>query len=285
MTNTNQKALMALVQDMLCQGVVQTMLADNTMLNVLPVIRTNGAQLYQWNEVAELTETTAREIGESVGASVIEPVRQNVVLSLYSNDALTDRAYLHQYGNLNDVRAENASIHAKALGHDLTKDILYGDKDTTPKQMDGFASLVKKERGQAITGAITLDTLAEAVDIVRYSVGQYMIVVSPKTRRDIAKLIRQENGFVETMNVAGQNVTAFDGVAIVPCHAVKDGEAFVINANAEDGVALVTSNGIIAQDLGCQDGVNYRTMIEGSFAVITKNPRALVHIKQGTRTK
>lgn len=284
MSNQNQSGLLKLVHTPLESGIVKTFLQDNVLLNALPVINTNGSKLYEYNVVDTATTTTCRELGETVDANFIEPVRKSVVLSIYSNDSIVDRAFNYQLGNINDVRAEQAQVCATALSTDLSRSILYGDKSTNPKEMNGFKKLVQDGNGFKLSG-ITLDNLSEAADTVRYGAGEKMILCSHKTRREITNMIKEQQGFVATMDVYGNQVAVFDGIPVVPVYTCQDNDIFVINLSAEHGVSLATAKGIVSVDLGCEDGVHFRTMIEGLFAAVNKDNRGLVHIERAAKSK
>lgn len=281
---SNQNALLHLVQTPLAQGITKQFLMESVLLDKIPTVSTNGSKLYEYNALENVDElvTSARNLGETPNAGTIQPVLKQEVLSIYSNDVCVDRAYQHQLGNINNVRAEQTAIATQKFANDVVKDVLYGEGT---KGVKGLVPRIKASEGVALSGGLTLDNLYSAVDTVRLSgQGEYMIICNHKTRRAIAELIKAQSGFITTMEFAGQNVEAFDGVPVVPTIHMKDNDVLVINAS-EQGVHLLTARGIVAEDLGCIDGLYYRTMVEAVFGVAIKNPNSAVYIQPAGRSK
>lgn len=281
---SNQNALLHLVQTPLAMGVTKQFLMESVLLDKIPTVSTNGSKLYEYNVLPNVDGlvTSARELGETPVAGVIQPELKQEVLSIYSNDVIVDRAFNYQLGNIQDVRAEQAVIATQKFANDVLKDALYG---AGTKGMKGIVTRVKASEGVALSGGLTLDNLYKAVDTVRLSgQGDYMVICNHATRRKIAELIKEQSGFVTTMEFAGQNVEAFDGVPVVPTIHMQNDDVLVINAS-EQGVHFLTARGIIAEDLGCQDGLYFRTMIESVFGLAIKNPNAAVLIQTAGRSK
>ena len=274
---------MNLVDGMLATGVVNVAKQNSLIFTMLPFLPVSGGS-YSYNVVDEVSSAKFRLIGEEAPATGIVPIQKVELLKVLSNDALVDRAVM-QMQNVSDIRAVESEVKTVELMTMFEDSFLYGTeleagfKGLEPRLLEVPAI------GTVFTGTITgtapaeldlLDEVLDAVTGVRNGAG--LIVCNSKSKRALSKLMRNCGNLVQTVEVFGHSVIAYDGVPIYVSEAVKDGDIFIMSFDETNGVTGLTNGGLTVKDAGLQ-GTFYRTAIEFIGAIAVRNPKAFAMIK------
>ena len=233
-----------LSNDMLLQGVVETIIKDSPILQRLPFIEIAGNGL-TYNQEKTLPSIDFYDVGDTWSESTptFEQITAN--LKIMGGDADVDNYLKATRSNIQDLEAAVIELKAKALRDKFEEMFIYGDTDTSSKQFDGLRKLIDTESAgdQVIamsdTGAtLTLSKLDELIDAVKGGKPN-MLLMSRRSRRKLNALVRAAGGMTETdRDQWGNFVQIWDGVPIgvndwiLDTHTVSGG----IETNTTGGV-------------------------------------------------
>ncbi|OGO30701.1 MAG: major capsid protein [Chloroflexi bacterium RBG_16_56_11] len=209
-----------LSNDMLLQGVVETIVKDSPVLQRLPFIEIVGNGL-TYNQEKTLPNIDFYDVGDEWAESTptFEQITAN--LKIMGGDADVDNFLKATRSNIQDLEAAVIELKAKALRTKFEEIFVYGDAAVNSKQFDGVRKLINTGTagGQVIamsdTGAtLTLARLDELIDAVKGDKPD-MLLMSRRSRRKINALVRAAGGMTETdRDQWGNFVHLWDGVPI-----------------------------------------------------------------------
>jgi len=210
-----------LSNDMLMQGVVETIVKDSPVLQQLPFIEIVGNGL-TYNQEKTLPSIDFYDVGDTWVESTptFEQITAN--LKIMGGDADVDNFLKSTRSNVQDLEAAVIELKAKALQDKFEEIFIYGDATASPKQFDGLRELIDTESAgdQVIamgdTGAtLTLAKLDELIDAIKGGKPD-MLLMSRRSRRKINALVRAAGGVMaETdRDKWGNFVQLWDGVPI-----------------------------------------------------------------------
>jgi hypothetical protein len=209
-----------LSNDMLLQGVVETIIKDSPVLQRMPFIEIVGNGL-TYNQEKTLPSIDFYDVGDEWAESTptFEQITAN--LKIMGGDADVDNFLKSTRSNIQDLEAAVIELKAKALRDKFEEIFIYGDSQTNAKEFDGLRLLIDTESAgdQVIsmggTGAtLTLAKLDELVDAVKGGKPD-MLLMSRRSRRKINALVRAAGGMTETdRDKWGNFVQLWDGVPI-----------------------------------------------------------------------
>jgi hypothetical protein len=209
-----------LSNDMLLQGVVETIIKDSPVLQRLPFVEIVGNGL-TYNRENTLPNIDFYDVGDTWAESTptFEQVTAN--LKIMGGDADVDNFLKSTRSNVQDLEAAVIELKAKALRDKFEEIFIYGDSATNAKQFDGLRMLIDTESAgnQVIamsdTGAtLTLARLDELIDAIKGGKPD-MLLMSRRSRRKINSLVRAAGGMTETdRDRWGNFVQLWDGVPI-----------------------------------------------------------------------
>jgi len=224
-----------LSNDMLLQGVVETIVKDSPVLQRLPFIEIVGNGL-TYNQENALPSIDFYDVDDTWAESTptFEQVTAN--LKIMGGDADVDNFLKATRSNIQDLEAAVIELKAKALRDKFEEAFVYGDAATNAKQFDGLRKLIDTESAgdQVIamddTGAtLTLAKVDELIDAVKGGKPD-MLLMSRRSRRKINALVRADGGMTETdRDQWGNFVQLWDGVPIgvndwiLDTHVLVDG--------------------------------------------------------------
>jgi len=192
-----------LSNDMLLQGVVETIIKDSPVLQRLPFIEITGNGL-TYNQEKTLPGIDFYDVGDTWDESTptFEQITAN--LKIMGGDADVDNFLKATRSNIQDLEAAVIELKAKALRDTFEQVFIYGDSGTNPKEFDGLRMLIDTEAtgeqviAMADTGAeLTLGKLDELIDAVKGGKPD-MLLMSRRSRRKINALVRAAGGMTET---------------------------------------------------------------------------------------
>lgn len=209
-----------LSNDMLLQGVVETIVKDSPILQRLPFIEIVGNGL-TYNQEKTLPSIDFYDVGDTWAESTptFEQITAN--LKIMGGDADVDNFLKSTRSNVQDLEAAVIELKAKALRDKFEETFIYGDSVTDPKQFDGLRKLIDTETSgdqviaMADAGAsLTLAKLDELIDAVKGGKPD-MLLMSRRSRRKINALVRAAGGMTETdRDRWGNFVQLWDGVPL-----------------------------------------------------------------------
>ncbi len=209
-----------LSNDMLLQGVVETIVKDSPVLQELPFIEITGNGL-TYNRENTLPSIDFYDVGDTWVESTptFEQVTAN--LKIMGGDADVDNFVKATRSNLQDLEAAVVELKAKALKDKFEETFIYGDTSVSTKQFDGLRKLIDTttESDQLIaagaSGAtLSLSMLDELIDAVKGGKPD-LLLMSRRSRRKINTLVRAAGSMMETdRDRWGNFVQYWDGILI-----------------------------------------------------------------------
>ncbi len=224
-----------LSNDVLLQGVVETIVKDSPILRRLPFIEIVGNGL-TYNQEKTLPSIDFYDVGDTWDESTptFEQITAN--LKIMGGDSDVDNFLKATRSNVQDLETAVIELKAKALQDKFEDTFIYGDSSVNAKQFDGLKTLVDTATAsdQVIamgdTGAtLTLNKLDELIDAVKGGKPD-MLLMSRRTRRKINALGRAAGGMMDTdRDTWGNFVQLWDGIPIgvndwiLDTHVLVDG--------------------------------------------------------------
>jgi len=244
-----------LSNDMLMQGVVETIVKDSQVLQQLPFVEIVGNGL-TYNQEKTLPSIDFYDVGDEWAESTptFEQITAN--LKIMGGDADVDNFLKSTRSNIQDLEAAVIELKAKALRDKFEEMFIYGDTGTSSKQFDGLRELIDTESAgdqliaMSATGAtLTLNKLDELIDAVKGGKPD-MLLMSRRSRRKINALVRAAGGVMaETdRDKWGNFVQLWDGVPIGTNDWILD--THVVSGSVETATTGGTCSAIYAVQFG-----------------------------------
>jgi hypothetical protein len=179
-----------LSNDMLLQGVVETIVKDSPLLQQMPFIEIVGNGL-TYNQEKTLPSIDFYDVGDTWAESTptFEQITAN--LKIMGGDADIDNFIKSTRSNIQDLESAVVELKAKALRDKLEENFIYGDSSVSAKQFDGLRKLIDTETAgdqviaMGISGAtLTLNKLDELIDAVKGGKPDLLLMTPPLTAQD-----------------------------------------------------------------------------------------------------
>jgi len=209
-----------LSNDILLQGVVETIVKDSPILQRLPFIEIVGNGL-TYNQEKTLPSVDFYDVGDTWAESTPTFEQLTANLKIMGGDADVDNFLKSTRSNIQDLEAAVVELKAKAVKDKFEETFIYGDTAVNAKQFDGLRKLIDTTTAgdQLIamgdTGAtLTLAKLDELIDAVKGGKPN-MLLMSRRSRRKINALVRASGGMVDNdRDQWGNFVQLWDGIPI-----------------------------------------------------------------------
>jgi len=209
-----------LSNDMLLQGVVETIVKDSPILQQLPFIEIVGNGL-TYNQEKTLPSVDFYDVGDEWAESTPTFEQKTANLKIVGGDADVDNFLKATRSNIQDLEAAVVELKAKAVRDKFEDTFIYGDATANPKQFDGLRRLIDTTTAsdQVIamgdTGAtLTLNKLDELIDALKGGKPD-LLLMSRRSRRKINALVRAAGGMMETdRDKWGNFIQFWDGIPI-----------------------------------------------------------------------
>ena len=209
-----------LSNDMLLQGVVETIVKDSPVLRELPFVEIVGNGL-TYNQEKTLPTIDFYDVGDTWAESTPTFEQKTANLKIMGGDADVDNFLKATRSNLQDLEAAVVELKAKALRDKFEETFIYGDATANPKQFDGLRKLIDTtSAGDQVIAAggsgatLTLSMLDELIDAVKGGKPN-ILLMSRRSRRKINALVRASGGMMETdRDKWGNFIQFWDGIAI-----------------------------------------------------------------------
>ena len=233
-----------LSNDILKQGVIETVIKESPVLQRMPFIEIVGNGL-TYNQENSISSTDFFDVGDTWSESTPTFTQLTAVLKILGGDADIDNFLRATRSNLQDLETTVIQIKIKALKNKFEDTFIYGNSSTNPKSFDGLRRLINTTSAgpQVIacgaSGAtLTLDKLDELIDAVKGGKPD-LLIMSRRSRRKISALCRSaSSGLLETdRDQFGNFVQYWNGIPI----AIND---FILDTHTvASGVETGTTGG------------------------------------------
>ena len=264
-----------LSQDMLQKGVILTMATNSPVLEKIPFMEVVGNG-YSYNLVSTLPTVGFRQVNGAYTESGSSISRETEHLVILGGDVDVDLFIAKTRGNINDVRALQTELKAKAVAKAFEKNFFKGDSSTDSNGFDGLTKRLEKGKGTKIQKELTLDSLNELLDAVEG--GADVLYMDKATRRELMKLLQESNHYIEQgQDAFGRMVSKYGDVEI---RAIEDGltdekHVYAVKFGAEQYVSGLTNSGVQVMDLGqLETKPCYRTRIEFYCGIAIFHPKS-----------
>jgi hypothetical protein len=224
-----------LSNDMLLQGVVETIVRDSPILQRLPFIEIVGNGL-TYNQEKTLPSIDFYDVGDTWSESTPTFEQKTALLKIMGGDADVDNFLKATRSNVQDLEAAVVELKAKALKDKFEETFIYGVATSETKQFDGVMQLIDTgtESDQVVaagaSGAtLTLSMLDELIDAIKGGKPD-ILLMSRRSRRKINALVRASGGMMDTDRDSwGNFVQLWDSIPIgvndwiLDTHVVEEG--------------------------------------------------------------
>ena len=243
-----------LSNDMLLQGVVETIIKDSPILQRLPFIEIAGNGL-TYNQEKTLPDIDFYDVGDTWSESTPTFEQLTANLKIMGGDADVDNYLKATRSNIQDLEAAVIELKAKALREKFEETFIYGDTSVNSKHFDGLRKLIDtgSAGNQVIamsdTGAtLTLAKLDELIDAVKGGKPD-MLLMSRRSRRKLNALVRASGGITDTdRDQWGNFIQLWDGVPVGVNDWILD--THTVSGGVETGTTGGTCSTIYAIQMG-----------------------------------
>ena len=215
-----------LSNDILLQGVIETIIKDSPILQRMPFIEIAGNGL-TYNREATAPSAAFFDVGDTWTESTPTFTQQTVTLKIMGGDADIDNFLIATRSNLQDLEAAVVELKAKAVRQLFEQTFVTGDATANPKSFDGLDKVVDPAQSLSMGangGSLTLDKLDEIIDKVLGGKPD-LLLMSRRSRRITNKLARTSGSFLETdRDEFGQMLQFYDGIAVGVSDYISDAQ-------------------------------------------------------------
>lgn len=262
-----------LTQNMLQKGVIETMAKTSGVLQRLPFVEVVGSG-YAYNLVEELPEVGYRAVNGQYTENTAGVEQMVESLVILGGDADVDVFLTRTHSNLNDLRAMQTELKAKATARQFEMDFFKGTG--TSDALKGLDKrLAEGKVGTEIKKALSYEALNELLDAVVD--GADCLFMSKKMRRDLLTILQKDGHYIESGSDAfGRPISMYGGVEIVPVEdsLIPANKVYAVKFGTDQYVHGLSNGGVQVRDLGELDTKPcYRTRIEFYCGLATKHKK------------
>ena len=236
-----------LSNDLLLQGIIETIIKDSPVLQRMPFIEIVGNGL-TYNREATAPSAGFFDVGDTWTESTPTFTQQTVTLKIMGGDADIDNFLIATRSNIQDLEAAVVQLKAKAVQQLFEQTFVTGDATANPKEFDGLDELT--DPTQELTmgvngGSLTLDKLDELIDLVQGGKPD-LLLMSRRSRRIVNKLARTSGSFLEAdRDEFGQMLQFYDGIPIGVSDYISDAQTVGTSSDTSTIYAFQTGEGAL----------------------------------------
>ncbi|MDT0149987.1 phage major capsid protein [Priestia aryabhattai] len=275
--------------DTLQAGVIETIARESAVLEKLPFMTIAGNS-YKYDLEDALPTVDFRKVNTGYEANEGTIVQKTEGLVILGGEVDVDRFVAQVKGNVNDIRAIQTQMKAKAVANTYTLKFFKGDADATGgMEFDGIdnrldASQViqpAKLDAEAGVGELSIADLHKLLDLVEG--GADVLYMSKKVRREIQALFEGQTHYIQVgKDEFGRPVEMFGDVQIrtVSDSILTGGDIYAVKFGIMSAVSGLTNGGVQVRDLGELDTLPvFRTRIEFYCGLAMFHPKAAARLK------
>ena len=236
-----------LSNDIILQGVIETIVQDSPILQALPFIEITGNGL-TYNRENTNPSATFFDVGDTWAEATPTFTQITATLKIIGGDADIDNFLLTTRSNVQDLQAAIVRLKAKAVQTKFEDTFVNGDTAVDVKSFDGIDKLTTG--GQAISmgangATLTLAKLDELIDLVKRG-SPDMLLMSKRTRRTLNALARATS-FLETERTEfGTMMQFYDGVPIGVSDYISDAKTVGTSTDCSTIYAMQFGEGAVS---------------------------------------
>jgi hypothetical protein len=273
-----------LSNDMLLQGVVETIVKDSPVLKQLPFIEIVGNVL-TYNQEKTLPTIDFYNVGDPWTESTPTFEQKTASLKIMGGDADVDNFLKATRSNIQDLETAVVELKAKALKDKFEENFIYGDASGGSKEFDGLRKLIDTTTASdqliamgASGATLTLGKLDELIDAVKGGKPD-ILLMSRRSRRKLNALVRAAGGMIESdRDQWGSFVQLWDGIPI----GVND---WILDSHTlSGGVETATTGGACSTIYAFQMGEGALCGLTGP-GHLTVEPIGSLETKDASRTR
>jgi len=241
-----------LSNDVVLQGVVETVVKESRVLDLLPFIDVVGNAL-TYNRENAMATAAFFDVGDAWSESTPTFTQVSTSLKILGGDADVDQYLATTRSNVQDIEAAVLELKAKAVAHEFEDEFIYGDTTADPKGFDGLHKLCpagqQVHQGSGTTpAALSLKKLDETLDLIKPGKPDFLLMTR-RTRRGISAFARALTSPVQyEPGSIGLRLMFYDGIPVFESDFMVDTESISSGAfSAKTGGA---SSSIIAVKAG-----------------------------------
>ncbi len=237
-----------LSNDIVLQGVIETVIQDSPILQALPFIEITGNGLTYNRENAAATAAFF-QVGDTWTESTPTFAQITASLTIVGGDADIDNYLLTTRSNVQDLQSAVIRLKAKAVQQKFEDTFVNGDTAVDVKSFDGIDKLTTggQASSMGVNGAtLTLAKLDELIDLVKGGTPD-LLLMSKRTRRSLNNLARTAGSFLQTdRNDFGQMVQFYDGIPVGVSDYISDAKTVGTSADCSTVYAMQFGEGALA---------------------------------------
>lgn len=237
-----------LSNDMVLQGVIETIVQDSPILQFLPFIEITGNGL-TYNRENTNPDATFFDVGDTWTESTPTFSQITATLKIVGGDADIDNYLLMTRSNVQDLQAAIIRLKAKAVQQKFEDTFINGDTAVDAKSFDGLSKLITGAQAGSMGangGSLSLAKMDELVDLVKGGPPS-LLLMSKRSRRSLNNLARSSGTFLHTdRNDFGQMVQFYDAIPIGVSDYISDTETVGTSNDCSTIYALQFGEGALA---------------------------------------
>src|SRR5918992_2479567 len=182
-----------LSNDVVLQGVIETVVKESRVLEVLPFVEMMGNAL-TYNRENAMATAAFFDVGDTWSESTPTFSQVQATLKILGGDADVDQYVATTRNNVQDIEAAVLELKAKAIAYEFEDEFIYGDTAVDTKGFDGLHKLCPSgqqvHQGSGTTpAALSLKKLDETIDAVKPGKPDFL-VMTRRTRRGVSAFAR-----------------------------------------------------------------------------------------------
>jgi hypothetical protein len=237
-----------LSNDLVLQGVIETLVQDSPILQTVPFIEITGNGL-TYNRENTNPAAAFFDVGDTWSEATPTFSQITATLKIIGGDADIDNFLLTTRSNVQDLQAAVVRLRTKAVQQKFEDTFINGDAAVDTKSFDGIDKLTTggQQATMGTNGAtLTLAKLDELIDLVKGG-PPHLLVMSKRSRRTLNNLARSSGGFLETdRNEFGQMVQWYDGVPVAVSDFISDAKTVGSSTDCSTIYAMQLGEGALA---------------------------------------
>jgi HK97 family phage major capsid protein len=237
-----------LSNDVLLQGVIETIVKESPVLQTLPFIEVVGNGL-TYNQENTAPSAAFYDVGDTWAESTPTFTQVTATLKILGGDADIDNFLKATRSNIQDLEAAVVQLKAKAVQQKFEDTFVNGNTTVDAKSFDGVDKLAVS--GQTVSmgtngATLTLDKLDEVIDKVRPG-KPHMLLMSRRSRRKLTALARASGSglLVTDRNQFGQMVEFYDGLPVAINDYIADNKTVGTSSDCSTIYALQYGEGAV----------------------------------------
>ncbi len=227
-----------LTNDVIVQGIIETLVTESAALRYLPFMELNGSAL-TYNQEATLSGSAWYASYDTWVEQAVTVTLKTASLKILGGDADVDNFVNQTFRNPNDIRAEAIAKKAKAIAYGFNDAFFNGTG--AANQPTGIFNMVTggQTRSLGVNGAAPLlDDFDALIDLIKPGKPD-VLFMSKRTRRGLKKLRRGSGNVLDQdQDQFGRRIEYYDGIPVEVDDNISDALTQGTSTNASKVAAV-----------------------------------------------